>query len=100
MSDPTVLSLAIAVLGLLLAAGALAALVAQQERHNRYTAQLLAAFREERAQLINKVAAPDRVMPDGRGLPAVKSRRSPENARDYARIGMVAPPRDPDSNGG
>lgn len=82
-------------LALLLAAGLTVALVRQQTRHNAYTAQLLGAFRDERAALINKVSAPERPIPDGRPVPKVKPRRTPEQAREYAQIGTVAPPRDP-----
>ncbi|MGH3881531.1 MAG: hypothetical protein ACRDSK_31280 [Actinophytocola sp.] len=70
-------------------------LVRQQERHNQYTARLLAAFREERAQLLNKISAPQRPMPDGRPTPKVAPRRSPANAREHARVGTVRPPRPP-----
>lgn len=90
--------LALAILAgaaLALAAGLTIALVRQQTRHNAYTAQLLAAFRDERAALINKVSAPDRLMSEGRPVPKVKPRRTPEQAREYAQIGTVAPPRDP-----
>lgn len=85
---------ALTALSLLLAAGLAVALVRQQARHNQYTAGLLDAFRDERVQLINKISRPETPIP-GRAKPvAVQPRRTPEQAREFARVGTVAPPRD------
>lgn len=92
-------ALAVAALALLVAGGLTVALVRQQARHDRYTAQLLDAFRQERAQLINKITTPERAMPDGRPGPKVVQRRTPEQQREFARVGTVAPPRDPKPDG-
>lgn len=86
----------LAAAALLLAAGLAAALVRQQTRHDAYTTTLLEAFRSERAQLLNKVTAPERPMPDGRPTPKITQRRSPAQVRELARVGTVSPPRDPD----
>lgn len=68
----------------------------QQRRHSRELVGLFAAFREERAQLINKIVRPEQPIPDGRPTPTVRSRRTPESQRELSRVGTVAPPRPPD----
>lgn len=78
---------------LLLTGGLVFALVDQQARHNRYTAQLIEAFRIERGQLLNKIDPTGPRIPDGSTIPRSKARRSPETERAYAGVGTVAPPR-------
>lgn len=94
----TLAALILAGAAVLLAGGLAVALVRQQDRQNAYTAQLLGAFREERAQLINKIDPHSRPIPTGRTV-TKPQRRSQENVKDYARVGTVSPPRDPSSNG-
>jgi hypothetical protein len=84
---------ALALLALILAAGLAVALVRQQDRHNRYTGQLLATFREERAELLNKVTRPEIPITGRRPTPVTTKQRSPEDVRERARVGTVAPPR-------
>jgi hypothetical protein len=70
----------------------LAALLWQQDRHTVLLCETHDAYRLERAQLLNKIARPETPMPDGRPVPKVTQRRTPGNARDFARVGTVAPP--------
>lgn len=68
------------------------ALIRQSDRNVADHIALIDSFRAERAELINKIANPQAPMSTGRPAPKVTPRRTPENAREYARVGTVARP--------